>query len=130
MDLFKDIRATVVRYDDKKPYTEYTISQQPTKHSQTVKEAYIEIVSGERFAVVVDILSTFDFQSAPDVKIRCEFDGMVVHVGYVSKKEATSTHMGTEIGKLKRTTFESSPRKIDGRWMDFGLVFADLQLGM
>ena len=129
MVLFENVQATVIRYDDKKPYLEYNLSQQPTMHSQTVKEAYIEVVSGERFAVVVDLLSTFDFQSAPDVHIRCQVDGMEYFNTCISKKKATSTHMGREVGTLQRRTLECHKRKIDGKWMKWGLIFADLQLG-
>ena len=130
MVLFKNIRATVIRYDDKKPYHEYKLTQNATKRSQTVKEAYVEVVSGERFAVVVELLSTFDFQSAPDVRIRRQVDGMKQSNIFLSKKQATSTHMGNQIGTLQRRTWGQYPRKIDGRWMNCALVFTDLQLGM
>ena len=130
MVLFKNVRATVIRYDDKKPYHEYKVTQQPSKRSPTLKEAYVEVVSGERFAVVVELLSTFDFQSAPDVLIRCQVDGMGYSTTCISRKQATSTHMGTEIPTFQPKTLSCDVRKIDGKWMKCGLVFADLQLGM
>ena len=116
MVLFENVQATVIRYDDKKPYHEYKITQQPTKRSQTLKEAYIEVFSGERFAVVVDLLSTFDFQSAPDVQIMCQVDGM--------------NACGSKNDALKRATLDKLSRTIDGKWMTCGMMFADLQLGM
>ena len=119
MVLFENVQATVIRYDDKKPYLEYNLSQQPTMHSQTVKEAYIEVVSGERFAVVVDLLSTFDFQSAPDVQIMCQVDGMNRVYACASKNDT-----------LRRATLDKLLRTIDGKWMTCGMMFADLQLGM
>lgn len=130
MVLFENVQAMVIRYDDKKPYHEYNVIQQPTERSQTLKEAYIEVVSGERFAVRVDLLSTFDFQSAPDVRIRWQVDGMGYSTTCISRKQATSTHMGTEIPTFQPKTLSCGVWNIDGKWMKCGMVFADLQLAM
>jgi len=126
---FQNIRATVVRYDDKEPYPEYDLIQSETKNAQTLREAYIEVVSGERFAVVVDILPGFDFQSAPDLRFRISADGMKPSRFCLSKKDVTKGRGAAAI-KRRRAIWEDVTRKTEGTWMTCGLVFADLQLGL
>jgi len=126
---FKNIRATVIRYDDKEPYPEYKLTRKATTNAQTLKETYVEVVSGERFAVVVEILPGFDFQSAPDVRTSFSADGMRPTNFCISKKNVTKGRGAAAI-KRRRRIWEDYTRKTEGMWKECGLVFADLQLGM
>jgi hypothetical protein len=119
----------VIRYDDKKPYPEYKLAQHATKRSQTVKEAYVEIVSVGRFAVVMEILPVFDFQSSHEVRIERSVDGMMPISCYVSKNDVTNTE-GAIASEMRRNAWEHDLQRIDGRCMGCGLVVADLQLGL
>jgi hypothetical protein len=119
----------VIGYDDKKPYPEYKLAQHATKRSQTVKEAYVEIVSVGSFAVVMEILPVFDFQSSHEVRIERSVDGMMPIRCYVSKNDMTNTE-GAIASRIRCKAWEHDLKKIDDRCMSCGLVVADLQLGL
>jgi hypothetical protein len=125
---YENVKATVIRYEDKEPYPEYGTTQKAAGRTQHVETAYIEIVSGERFTVVVELLPAFDFQSSSHVRIRCSVDGMAPKNFHVSERDVEISHSAAAYNRKK--TWEQSIRKIDGRWMKCGLEFADLQLGM
>lgn len=72
MVLYQGIRATIKRHDDDEPYREYKIPNSP--RSGRGKEVYIEAVSGERFYVLVEVATKFDFKSSKDVQIEFEVD--------------------------------------------------------
>lgn len=126
---FKHVKVTVIRYDDKKPYHEYRIAQNATMRARNTKEAYVEAVSGERFAVVVEVLPAFDFKSAPFVRIKVAIDGLNSKHLYIRQADVNGTHDSATSKKECRVQ-EDCTREIDGRWMRCGLVFAELQLGI
>jgi hypothetical protein len=126
---FKNIEVTVIRYDDKKPYTEHKLTPDATKQPQTVKEAYVEVVTGERFAVVVEVLPAFSFQSLPHVQILLAVDGMKSQNFYISRENVLNSRTAAASMSRKKV-WEEDTRGIDGKWMKCALVFADLQLGM
>jgi hypothetical protein len=126
---FKNIKATVIRYDDKKPYHEYKLTENGTRRGQTVKEAYVEVVPGERFAVVVDIGIAFGFGGGPDARIRCSADGMKPTSFYVSQKNVTDTYTAASLS-WRRRTWEHVSEKVDDKWVKRPLVFAELQHGV
>jgi hypothetical protein len=128
MVLFKNIRATVIRYDDKKPYPEYKLTQNATKRSQTVKEAYVEVVSGESFALIIEFLPGFDFQSSPGARVLVSFDGMKPRTCYMSKQRVTNSRSAAAIAE-RRITVDYTVENFDSKWMRCGLVFNELQLG-
>jgi hypothetical protein len=126
---FKNVRVTVTRYDDKKPHPEYKLAQHATKRSQTVKEAYVGVVSVGCFPVVIEILPEFDFQSSHEVRIKRSVDGMMPISCYVSKNDMTNTE-GAIASRIRRKAWEHDLKKIDDRCMSCGLVVADSQLGL
>ena len=126
---FKNVKATVIRYSDKKPFSEYKSVQNATEQSPDAKKVYIEVVPGERFAVVINILPNFDFQSSPDIRIRCSADGMFPKRHYRSKKYVNNNRSAAARNQ-RRVSWEQNTKKVDGRWMEYGLVFAELQLGI
>jgi hypothetical protein len=126
---FKNVKATVIRYTDKKPYHEYKLTKIGTRRGQTVKEAYVEVVPGERFAVVVDIGIAFEFRGGDDAQITCSFDGSKPTFFYVSRKNVTDTYTAASLSWRRRTWGHVS-EKIGGRWTKRQLVFTELQHGV
>lgn len=127
---YENVSATLIRFDDKTPYPEFEITQSAAKRTQNVKQAYVEIIAGERFAVVVELLPEFDFQSSPHVKISCSVDGIKLKKFCVSKNDVKSSGSAGVNDQSRRNTLAESTQKIDGRWIKCGLVFTHLQLGM
>lgn len=125
---FKNIKATVIRYDDKKPYHEYKLTENGTRRGQTVKEAYVEIVPGERFAVVVDVGIAFEFGGGPDAQISCSVDGTKSTSFYVSRRNVTDTYTAASLS-WRRRTWEHVTEKVGDKRLKRPLVFAELQHG-
>lgn len=67
MVLYKDVRVSLVRYEDDKLYNEYNAKHEPSETGTDANESYIEAVTGERFVVPVEITPTFDFKGTPGV---------------------------------------------------------------
>lgn len=123
MVFFRGIKASVLRYGIDRPYQEYEPKQKSSETCQNEKEAYIEAVTNERFCVVVELTEKFNFNSSPDVKISCWIDGGDGYANYVSKED----HCKNIQGSKKR--FDSIKRLIDGKWIECGMTFGELQLG-
>jgi hypothetical protein len=71
---YKGIKATMLRYDDKRPYREYPQTQKTSGDRRNCEEIYVEAVSKERFAVVVEIMPEFDFTSSSHVQVEMSID--------------------------------------------------------
>ena len=125
----QDVKVTVMRYGDNEPYPEYELAKDATNGFSNAKEAYIEVVPGDRFIVMVTILSTFDFQFSSHVRISCSADGRCPKHYFRSREEVKKTLSAT-VNPRQSVTWEDNSRKIDGRGMKCGSFFAELQLGM
>jgi hypothetical protein len=108
---FKNVKATVIRYDDKKPYHEYKLTENGTRRGQTVKGIAI------------------GFGGGPDARLRCSADGMKPTSFYVSQKNVTDTYTAASLS-WRRRTWEHVSEKVDDKWVKRPLVFAELQHGV
>jgi hypothetical protein len=120
------VEAYLVRYEDKHRYPEH--APLPTEEGllDLTTMAYVEIVTGERYEIVVVLTADFDFKGLPDARLVWEVDTNRRQVIYSSQKVQNSIRSE---GQHKRG-FSCAPAFLDGKWMKCGLSFADLQLGM
>ena len=116
-----NVKAYVIMCDDETPYKEYRITKNATKRSRTFNEAYVEIVAGERFAVVVKLLPGFEFRSSSHVEVTVHIDG-VLSLAWIFPKPKR--------GGTGSATFEHYTHAVDGEWTTSDLQFVDLQLGL
>lgn len=62
MVVFKNVKATVVRLDDKKPYPEFIPEQDDVGGHFKRKVIYVGVDQAGRFAVVLKIMPQFNFK--------------------------------------------------------------------
>jgi hypothetical protein len=120
------VEAYLVRYEDKHRYPEH--APLPTQEGvlDLFTMAYVEIVTGERYEIFVVFTADFNFKSLPDVKIIWSVDKNHCHSFLSSQKLQDSIQTK---GQYERGV-SCIPALVDGKWMNCGLSFADLQLGM
>lgn len=129
MVTFAGIKVSVVRHQDSQPYAEYVAHNILPKRPRKPQEVFIEVDSGERFDVIVEILPEFKFGSSPHVKFWYKLSGD----GHRSTRRAVSIRSAKAAFDAKKPlTFRQSheSRRIDDKWMRCGYTFAPLQIGM
>lgn len=113
--------------DITKRYPEYAVPIDSPAHTNDPNEVYIEAVDGERFAIVVDLLEHFDRQQSKMLKISVIVDGDICSAAYEYNELGQMKLGDTPIKGRDVTTW--TKRKIDGRWVKCGLIFAPLEIG-
>jgi hypothetical protein len=120
------VEAYLVRYGDKHRYPEHAPPPAEGGVLDLSTMAYVEIVTGECYEVVVAFTADFDFKGFPDFKLVWDVDNHRRRVIYSSERVQKSIRSKGQYTHR----FNSRPALVDGKWMGCGLSFADLQLGM
>ncbi|GAB7326912.1 hypothetical protein MBLNU13_g10878t1 [Cladosporium sp. NU13] len=123
----KGVKVTIVRYHDKQPYNEYKPKKKATAGHRKAKTTYIEAVSGERFAVVVEILPGFNFKSSRHLQITAAVDECVQSSWTIDAKDVNGPTAATTV-EDRQVVWDSEERLIDGKWNSYGLTFAALKI--
>lgn len=127
MLLYQGIKAAIKSFDDDKPYPEHRRRKAPNARFGGRKEVYIEAVSGERFYIVVEFTYNFNFMDSEDVQIAVTLDDDERIVGCISAEDVKPVHIAWN--PERQLVIESAGREIDGRWVNCGMTFAELQIG-
>jgi hypothetical protein len=125
----KGVKVTIVRHHDKQPYTEYKPDKKAAVGHRKTKTTYIEAVSSERFAVVVEILPGFNFKSSRQLQVTAAIDECVESSWTIDAKDVKSP-AGAESLEDRQVIWDSEERLIDGKWKSYGLSFSPLKIGM
>lgn len=125
----KGVKVTIVRHHDKQPYNEYKPRKKATPGHRKAKTTYIEATSGERFAVVVEILPGFNFGSSKHLQVTASIDECVESSWIIDAKDVNGSTSATSLAD-RQITWDSEGRLIDGKWNSYGLTFAKLKIGM
>lgn len=128
----KGVKVTIVRHHDKQPYNEYKPNKKATPGHRKAKTTYIEARSGERFAVVVEILPGFNSKSSPHLQITAAIDEHVESSWTIDAKDAKDVKDSTAAASVedRQVVWDSEERLINGKWRSYGLTFAPLKIGM
>lgn len=129
MVVFKNVKATVVRFDDKKPCPEFTPEQDDVGGHFKRKVIYVGIDQAGRFAVVVEIMPQFNFKGCSHAQITLSSHDDFESHWTISANDVTNTKSGLAID-ARQVIWEEDERLIDGKWMKCGLEFTELQIGM
>jgi len=125
----KGVKVTIVRHHDKQPYNEYKPKKTAAVGHRKVKTTYIEAVSGERFAVLVEILPGFNFRSSKHLQITAAIDECVESSWTIDAKDLKGSTAAASL-EDRRVVWDSEERLIDGKWNSYGLTFAPLKIGI
>jgi hypothetical protein len=123
------VKVTMVRHHDKQPYYEHKSEQTPTGGRRKSKIVYVEVISGERFAVIVEILPGFDFMSCSHLLVTaCIDENLDSH--WPIRADKVNDSMGVTSIEDRQVVWDQEERLIDGKWKNYGLTFAQLKIGI
>ena len=125
----KGVKVTIVRHHDKQPYTEYKPDKKAAVGHRRNKTTYIEAVSGERFAVVVEILPGFNFKASRQLQVTAAIDECVESSWTIDAKDVNDSTAAASV-ENRQVVWDSEERLINGKWRSYGLTFAPLKIGM
>jgi hypothetical protein len=120
------VEAYLVRYKDNHRYPEHEPPPVMEGALDLSTTAYFEVVTGERYAVVIVLTADFDFRNFPDVQFIWVLDGQPRSAIYSSEQVQASIKSKGQ----HQHSFFTRPALIDGKWMRCGLLFSDLQIGI
>lgn len=126
MVMFGGVKVSIIRYEDRKPYTEYTPPAGLLSDEIEGEDIYIEVATGDRFGFIVELTDEFDYKSSPDVQIICaaSTDSMSQ---FLTTRSKTKRH--SDVCEGHRIETSTTEKFISGRWWECGFIFSDLQLG-
>lgn len=125
----KGVKVTIVRHHDRQPYDEYKPNKKTSPGHRKAKTTYIESRSGERFAVVVEILPGFNFKSSRHLQITAAVDECVESNWTIDAENVNGSTAATSL-EDRQVVWDSGERLINGKWKSYGLTFAPLKIGM
>ena len=116
--------------DISKRYPEHAVPSTSPAFSGNSNEVYIEAVDGERFVIVVDLLAAFDSKGSKWLCVSFVKDGQLEEASVRMSHQSWLARHTHNIPRLEgRGVIHSDVRKIDGRWVECGFKFAQLQIG-
>lgn len=119
------VEVYIRRFDDKQRYQEYDAPKASEDASQQSAEAYVEAVTGERFAVVIVITPEFDFKGSPDVRMSWSLDKSSQNLDYSAMRVQSAISAQGSCKVVRKTTHAF----VNGQWQSCRLSYTDLQLG-
>ena len=125
----KGVKVTIVRHHDKQPYNEYRPKKNANAGHRKAKTTYIEAVSGERFAVIVEVQPGFNFRSSSHLQITVSIDEFVESSWLIDAKDVNGSTAAASV-EDRQVVWDSEERLIDGKWSSYGLTFTPLKIGM
>jgi len=119
------VAVHLVRHEDRYQYPQYDLPSASGEDQTTSTRVYVEVTTGERYAIVFVLTHDFDFGNSPDVRLRTRFEDHWIKVIYsaVEVREALRSK-----GWFVHTMTDK-PALVDGKWMRSKFSFADLQIG-
>lgn len=123
------VEAYLVRHEDNYRYPEHAPPPTSGTAPDTSAMAYVEVVTHDRYEIVIVFTAEFDFKGAHDVKITWETDNRRLYKTY----SAASVRDAIDRTGQDETRVSSRPSLLEyewsDKWVDCGLFFADLQIG-
>jgi hypothetical protein len=120
------VEAYLACYEDKHRYPEHEPlpAENGVLHPSTM--AYAEVITGQRYEIVVMLTADFNFEGLPDVRVLWCLDKKRGQMFFTSRhvQESIQSEGQYKLG------LQHVPSLVDGKWMRCELSFADLQLGM
>lgn len=120
------IEVYVVRDEDNKRHEEYKFVYSCFQSGES-NQVFIESVAGERFAIVVKCLPSFDWKNTAALRIQY----------WIDNREFDMVEFLTEIDvnnpdpseQRRQVRLESETWLVDGKWTSCGLAFEDAEIG-
>lgn len=127
----QDIDVYLAPYSDiGKRYPEHVVPSTSPALSGNPNEVYIEVVDGDRFVIVVDLLAAFDWKGSKMLLISFSRDGKDERVtSRTSHYSQLARHAHNTPRLQGRDVIETDVRKVDGRWLRCGFKFSQLHIG-
>lgn len=119
------IEVHIVRVEDDHRYEEH---ERPSLHpGSKANRIFIEAVTGERFAIVVECLPSFDWKRTSDLRIQFWIDNRDFYMAeFLTKREVNHRNF---LMRRRQVRQENETWLVDGKWTSCGLAFADVKVG-
>lgn len=119
------IEVYIVRVEDNVRHEEH---ERPNgRRGPKFNHIFIEAVTGERFAIVVECLPSFDWKNAADLRIQFWIDNRNFYMAeFLTRREVNNRDPSKHRRQVRH---ESETWLVEGKWTNCGLVFADVQIG-
>ncbi|OQO00004.1 hypothetical protein B0A48_14207 [Cryoendolithus antarcticus] len=125
------IEVYVVRYRNHNTrYPEYAVPMESTKYNGNPREVYIEALTDDRFAIIVDLTESFNPKGCPALQMICSVDASKADPWTIftrSMSQLKEAGQGVGRASLKgRFVFDHECKNVNGAVVRYGFAFGAL----